>query len=353
MKVKLMDRALIKYSILIVVAAILLFVILPVSLPILLALFVAILIEPLVHFSQNRFKMTRKTSVILNYTVIFGLFILLFYFVITTLIARAIEWSKAFPSYLNDLSGIWINLQNKMFDITKGFPLEVVDSIKSEVDSTLSSLQQSLLTIVNYENITSLLTEIPTLLVSFIVFLIALFLFMLDLPSLRGNFFSYFSNETTDKILFMYSGIKRVIFGFMKAQILVSFIILGVSLIGLYIIIPEYALVMSIFIWIIDVIPILGSIIVLAPWAIGAFAMGNVALGTKLSILAVILLIIRRSVEPKVMGAQMGLSPLAVLIAMFIGAKLFGLVGFIIGPLVVIIFTTAKEAGIIKLNIKL
>lgn len=353
MKVKLLDRVVLRNILLLIVAAIVFFVILPVSLPILFALIVAILIEPLVHFSQNRFKLSRKASVIINYTVTFGLFILLFYFMITSLISRVIEWSKAFPAYLNDLGGIWINLQNQIFDMTQGLPLEVVESIQSEVDSTLASLQRSLLNIVNYENITSLLTEIPSLLVSFIVFLIALFLFMLDLPSLRGSFFSYFSNETADKILFMYSGIRRVILGFLKAQILVSFIILFVSLIGLYIIIPEYALVMSLVIWIIDVIPILGSIIVLAPWSIGAFAMGNVALGTKLAILAVILLIIRRSVEPKVMGAQMGLSPLAVLIAMFIGAKLFGLVGFIVGPLVVIIFTTAKEAGIIKMNFKL
>lgn len=353
MKVKLMDRVLFRNILLLIVAAVVFFVILPVSLPILFALIMAIMIEPLVHFSQNRFKLSRKAAVIINYTVTFGLFILLFYFMITSLISRVIDWSKAFPSYLNDLGGIWINLQNQLFDMTQGLPLEVVKSIQSEVDSTLASLQRSLLNIVNYENITSLLTEIPSLLVSFIVFLIALFLFMLDLPSLRGSFFSYFSNETADKILFMYSGIRRVIVGFLKAQILVSFIILIVSLIGLFIIIPEYAIVMSLVIWIIDVIPILGSIIILAPWSIGAFAMGDVALGTKLAILAVILLIIRRSVEPKVMGAQMGLSPLAVLIAMFIGAKLFGLVGFIVGPLVVIVFTTAKEAGIIKMNFKL
>lgn len=353
MKVKFMDRVVIRNILLLIVAAIVFFVILPVSLPILFALIVAIMIEPLVHFSQNRFKLSRKAAVIINYTVTFGLFILLFYFMITSLITKVIDWSKAFPSYLNDIGGIWINIQNKIFDMTQGLPLEVVESIQSEVDSTLASLQRSLLNIVNYENITSLLTEIPSLLVSFIVFLIALFLFMLDLPSLRGGFFSYFSNETADKILFMYSGIRRVIVGFMKAQIFVSFVVLFASLVGLYIIIPEYALVMSIVIWIIDVIPILGSIIILAPWSIGAFAMGNVALGTKLAILAVILLIIRRTVEPKVMGVQMGLSPLAVLIAMFIGAKLFGIVGFIIGPLIVIVFTTAKEAGIIKLNFKL
>ncbi|MGB3102826.1 MAG: AI-2E family transporter, partial [Psychrobacillus psychrotolerans] len=79
---------------------------------------------------------------------------------------------------------------------------------------------------------------------------------------------------------------------------------------------------------------------------------GDMVMGTKLAILAVVLLIIRRAVEPKLMGSQMGISPLAILIAMFIGAKLFGFIGFLIGPLVVIIFITAKESGMLKLNFK-
>jgi predicted PurR-regulated permease PerM len=78
-----------------------------------------------------------------------------------------------------------------------------------------------------------------------------------------------------------------------------------------------------------------------------------VSTGSKLLILAAVLLIIRRTVEPKVMGKHIGLSPLATLIAMYLGLMLFGVIGFIIGPLLVIAFTSAKEAGIIKLNFKL
>ena len=83
------------------------------------------------------------------------------------------------------------------------------------------------------------------------------------------------------------------------------------------------------------------------------FAIGDVSLGTQLSILAIVLLIIRRTVEPKVMGSQIGLKPLPTLIAMFIGLKLFGFLGFFIGPLLVILFTTAREANIIRFNIKI
>ena len=71
---------------------------------------------------------------------------------------------------------------------------------------------------------------------------------------------------------------------------------------------------MSLVIWIIDIIPILGSIIILAPWSLYMFISGDVATGTQLAILAAVLLIIRRTVEPKVMGSQIGLSPLPTLI---------------------------------------
>jgi predicted PurR-regulated permease PerM len=38
---------------------------------------------------------------------------------------------------------------------------------------------------------------------------------------------------------------------------------------------------------------------------------------------------------------------------MYLGIKLLGLVGLIIGPLILIAYHSAKEAGIIKLNFKL
>ena len=91
----------------------------------------------------------------------------------------------------------------------------------------------------------------------------------------------------------------------------------------------------------------------LAPWAIFYFLIGNTALGVKLLILAGILLIIRRTVEPKVMGSHIGLSPLPTLIAMFVGLKLFGIIGLLLGPLLIILIMALKEAGIIKMQWKI
>ena len=186
----------------------------------------------------------------------------------------------------------------------------------------------------------------------FIVFLIALFLFMLDLPDLKVMLFNRLKDSTAEKVRFMFARLNKVIFGFLKAQFLVSCIIFIVSLAALAFIAPEYAIVMSLLIWLIDFIPILGSIIVLTPWFAYEFITGDIVQGTQLAILALVLLIIRRTVEPKVMGTQIGLSPLATLIAMFIGLQLIGFLGFFVGPLIVILFTSAREAGMIKIDFK-
>lgn len=342
-------------TIVFLVIAVLLFAvfILPISLPLLFALITAIFLEPLVKLTMNRLKWSRKTTVISVFISFMALLAVLFYFSVTQLFGKLIEFTKSAPERFNTATGVWIDIQDKLFNYTEGMPLEAVEAIQNEMNRLIESLRDSLLSFVNYDTISGLLTGIPNFLVGMIVYLIALFLFMLDLPGLRLTLFKHMTEATGEKMRILLERINLVIFGFIKAQLLVSLIILGISFIGLLIIKPQYAIVMSLVIWIIDLIPILGSIIILAPWSIYQFASGDVAEGTKLAILAVILLIVRRTVEPKVMGSQIGLSPLATLIAMFIGLKLFGFLGLFAGPLVVILYNAAKEAGIIRLQFKI
>jgi sporulation integral membrane protein YtvI len=327
--------------------------ILPISIPLIIALLTAVFLEPLVIFVQKRFKWQRQTSVI----TVFTFFVLavsgILYWTVTQLIGRIIQFSKMVPEYANSLTDMWNEVQSFFLRSTEEMPVEVVSSFETELASFLEGIRDWVLTIVNYDTVTNLLTGIPSFLVSFIVFLIALFLFMLELLNLKELLFKRLKESTAEKVRFMAARLNHVIFGFLKAQFMVSVIIFIVTLIGLLIIIPEYALPMSLFIWLIDFIPILGSIIVLAPWFIYQFIIGNVVLGTQLAILALILLVIRRTVEPKVMGTQIGLSPLATLIAMYIGLQLFGFLGFFIGPLIVILFTSARESGMIKIDFKI
>lgn len=350
---KLLTKRNLMITLSIAVLLLIVFFILPVSIPIILALLTAIFLDPLVKWVERRFKWKRKLSVIVNFIVFVGVSVFLLFYTVNTLIGKIVHFTKEIPNYLNSLSSVWINTQSKIFQYTIGMPEDIIAMLEKEFNEIIESFRVSLITLLSYDKILGLISEIPNFLVSFIVFMIALFLFMLELPNLKRALYRHLTETTAQKVHYMMNKLNNVILGFVKAQLLVSLIILAVSFIGLLLIIPKYAVVMSLVIWIIDIIPILGSIIILAPWSIYQYVSGDIAMGTKLAILAVILLIIRRTVEPKVMGSQIGLSPLPTLIAMFIGLKLFGVLGFFIGPMLVILFNTAREADIIKLNFKI
>lgn len=335
------------------IAVLLAIYILPISIPLIIALLVAIFLEPFVKFVQRKSKWQRKTAVITVFIAFLVIVSAILYWTVTRLFGKMIEFSQNVPDYINSLTDMWNEVQAVFLRSTEDMPVEVSSSIETELAGFLSSTRDWILSIVNYDTITGLLAGIPSFLVSFIVFLIALFLFMLELLNLKEMLFNRLREQTAEKVRFMAARLNNVIFGFLKAQSLVSVIIFLVSLLALLFIAPEYAIAMSLFIWLIDFIPILGSIIVLTPWFIYQFIIGDIVQGTQLAVLALVLLIIRRTVEPKVMGSQIGLSPLATLVAMYIGLQLIGPLGFFIGPLFVILFTSAREAGMIRVDFKI
>ncbi|MCQ6276974.1 sporulation integral membrane protein YtvI [Bacillus sp. V3B] len=339
--------------IVILLIALLFYFILPVSVPLIGALITALFLEPLVRFIQKRTNLGRKITVSITFIAFVILIGFSGYVITTKVITEAINIVENAPRYVNDITNVWFDVQERFVEAAEDLPTELVHEINDRGEEFLINARDDLLAFININNLKALLTNIPNFLVSFLVYLIALFLFLLDLPRLRQGFYSFLSEKTAEKVRFMTSRLSSVIIGFFKAQFLVSIIIFAVSLIGLLLIVPEVALFMSLVIWLIDFIPIIGSIAILGPWAIFQLLAGDIVIGMKLAILAAALLIIRRTVEPKVMGTHIGLSPLATLIAMYLGLKLIGMAGFIIGPLVIIAFNTAREAGIIKLNFKI
>lgn len=272
---------------------------------------------------------------------------------VTRAVTHIVNFAENAPSYVNQINAKLIELETDLDHVTEDLPPEFVKEVKEGIETNLSSFTDFVKDRFQLEKIASAISKVPEYLVSLIVYLLALFMFMLELPRLKANAYNNLTDETAEKVRFMNARLSYVVLGFLKAQFLVSIIIFIVSLIGLLIIAPEFAVIMSIIIWLIDFIPIIGSIVILGPWALYMLITGNVFAGTQLAVLAVILLAIRRTVEPKVMGKHIGLSPLATLIAMYLGLKLIGILGFILGPLVVIAFNSAKEAGIIKWNFKL
>lgn len=88
---------------------------------------------------------------------------------------------------------------------------------------------------------------------------------------------------------------------------------------------------------VLDALPFLGTGIILLPIALWQLVMGDVSAFFILFVTFLITVAVRELLEPRLIGGKMGLWPIAILMSVYVGAKVFGLLGVILGPIYLII----------------
>ncbi len=134
-----------------------------------------------------------------------------------------------------------------------------------------------------------------------------------------------------------------------KAYILLAFITFIQLLCGFLVLRIKYALILAIIICLVDLLPVIGVGTVLIPWSVFCFVSGNLKTAIGLLVLYSVITILRQIAEPKIIGANIGLSPLLSLVSMYLGLKTIGIIGIIIFPILLITVINLNEKGIIRL----
>lgn len=118
-----------------------------------------------------------------------------------------------------------------------------------------------------------------------------------------------------------------------KSQGIILFITVGLCIAGMFFIGNPYYIMAGVGIGILDALPIFGTGTVLIPWAALELVMRDWKQAVILTALYLVCYFVRQILEVRMMGGQVGLSPLETLAAVYVGLELFGFFGFILGPL--------------------
>lgn len=147
-------------------------------------------------------------------------------------------------------------------------------------------------------------------------------------------------NNIVDFFIKVIEDTGKGIKGYIKAQftlMIITFIILSIGLTAIDI---SWSILIALGISILDILPIVGSGIIMVPWSIISFFSGKTDLGIKLAILYVSLAIIRQIIEPKIVGDEIGIRPLYTFFATIIGSLILGPIGVILGPVIIVIISS-------------
>lgn len=315
---------------------------------------IALAINPLVGFLAYRFKMNRALAVIFSIFVLLGVLVLLLTLLIQEMMTGFAYIAHELPAYIQELVFYFENsfktnvlpLYHDLLSIYSKLGTDqqetVMDNIEKIGDSITTNFTSITQTIIN--SVSLMIVSLPTFLTVFIFSLLAAFFISKDWYRLTGFLTAIFPDKLTLTVKTVYIELRKALFGFLKAQLTLISITACIVLVGLLILRIDYAVTISVLIGAIDLLPYLGTGAVFLPWIAYCFLTGNYTLTIGLSILYGIVVIQRQIMEPKLLSKTIGLDPLATLVALFAGFQLFGFVGLIIGPVILVIIRALYEA---------
>ncbi|MBD0380159.1 sporulation integral membrane protein YtvI [Paenibacillus sedimenti] len=337
------------------VCLVLLFALFTIGSPFLLALLAAILLEPINDLIMKYARLNRLAAATVTCTAFLLIMLGGFVFLGVQVSAQLREYWGNIPDYINELN-LYINntiTRTELFYET--LPPEMAEQLQTGLSKLTSSFVEAARSGISAVSgvFLGVIKMIPNLFIYFIVFLVALYLFSYQLPRLKSSLLALFEKTSRHRMEHILNSLHRSVLGFIKAQLILSFMTYILTLIGLMILQVKYPLAISLLVVIVDILPILGAGSVLVPWAVYNFSTGHPYLGIGLVTVFFVITVIRRIVEPKVLGHSVGIGSISALVSLYIGFQLIGVVGLFLGPLVVIVFQAMRNADLLKIQIKL
>ena len=99
----------------------------------------------------------------------------------------------------------------------------------------------------------------------------------------------------------------------------------------------------------IDALPVFGTGVVLLPWALYSLLLEDYSRGIGLLISWAMINLVRSCAQAKLLGDQIGLNPLASLLAIYVGWRVCGVWGMLLFPVLLVTLQQFNEKGVLHL----
>ena len=323
--------------------------------PFTLALFFSIMTQPFSRFLEKKLKFSQKIATIVSIVLFLVIFLGFISLSALRLSGEIYKLSINLNKYSKEAQSLWNTAIDKVYSLLGYFPEGFDEQVKNSINGFIRIGTSKLGSFIN--SLINFITSIPTIILYICITILSTFFISLDKNKIMAFLEQQFPKSWIKKVYNIKREMFNVLGSYIRAQIilmticffelLISFNILSFLKFNL-----QYPLIFSIVICIIDALPILGAGAVLLPWSLISFVTGDINLGLALLIIYFLVLSVRQMLEPKLISQNLGVHPLVTLISMYSGFKFFGVIGFLIGPVVMIIlknvFSRELEIGFFR-----
>lgn len=317
--------------------------------PVIYALVIAYLLDSVVTFFVRKLKVRRGQGILMACIILAGLIGFMIYMLIPQIVENInnivyfiMEGNIDIVQIVTDIKD---KIDNRYVQFAAEYILETSESVRTLINNALTDISGVLVRFV--ANIGS---RTATIAVSFIINI-----YMLvekeDILSRGKRFvFAFFNEQNARKILHIFAQANKIFKSFLNGKLLDSFIVGVICVIVFYIFKVPYAPLMGTIIGVFNIIPYFGPIIGSAPVVLVSFFVDPPKALTALFIIIVVQQLDGNFLDPRIVGGNVGVSPLWIITSVTVGGNLFGVPGMILGvPVVVLIKTVVEESVNLRL----
>ncbi|MEJ8555236.1 sporulation integral membrane protein YtvI [Tepidibacter sp. Z1-5] len=312
--------------------------------PFVLAFAIAVLIKPCTDYLYKKLHLKKGISAILLSALIFIVLSLICTFIIFNV---KIE-SKDILNSIDDFNELYNNVGNQMNKLNifyEKFDPQIVKKVQEQIYSNIHNVFDGLLDIINKG--IQMIIGIPFLAIVAFVILFSLYFFDKDMDKVKSKFLSFFCDGGREKATNMLTEINHMMFGYLKAYIILVGITFIFTLIGFLILKIRYTLIISILVVISDMVPVVGIWFVYIPMFVFYIVKKQYFVAVGIIALFIIITVIIELIEPKVISDSVGIHPMTALGIIFIGLTSYGILGMVYLMFYVIFYKIFKKVDIV------
>ncbi len=312
--------------------------------PLVVAVVFSWLVKPIAKPLEKLFskiKIPKKIGALIATLAVFGALGAMLTWLIMALTGEAKEFLSHLPSYIDSLYDY----------ITKVYGL-ATDHIQDSIgDEALAVVYELLMTALGKtaEMASSIAASIVSLTIGLVakmpdVILFVLFMIMETyyVVADRHDIGNFFRRHLPEKVADGGAEIKDVMISGVKAQVVTAIVQMVAAAVilafGFTVLDINYALMLAIIISVLDALPVIGAGLIMFPMMGYYLVVGDFVMLAGTVALYFIVQVVKRFMEPKLLGKQMSLNQLATMVSMYAGYVFMGYIGLLIGPLMLKLF---------------
>lgn len=326
--------------------------------PFVIAFTISVFLHPIVSYTEDRWGLNRGMVTGIVISLFFALSITSLFLAFKRLHEDLFSLLSQLPTYLNQLlqflqkleenyiHPIYTNYLAILFE-KEGKTFSFTELLLGKVEGNILSFIQ---TTVHY--LSSFLSSFAFTSMMIIFIILATYFFTKDYKWIIRFIREHIPDPVTSFFIQMKKRIFSSLQALIKTQIIVAFLTMIVSLSFFLLFKIEHGFLIAIFIFFLDLIPYLGIGVLFIPWIFYIFFTENYLLTIQLSMLYIILIILRQIIEPRFLAKNLGLHPIVTLVILFISIHLFGIIGMIMTPVLLILCSSIYHTRIFNLLIQ-